>query len=72
MPFQVLENNHPADCNSFNVHNSWNQSAYETLQEAQEYANKWLGAYQPKDPLQVDEEYYYSGSDDFVVIREVK
>lgn len=44
--FQVFDCGKPADCfHCKNVHESWNKSAYDTFEEAKEYAVKWLGAY---------------------------
>jgi hypothetical protein len=70
MKYQVLDCDLPADCYSHNVHKSWNNSVFDTPEEANEYANKWLGIYGPIE-LKVDEPYYY---DDhiYIIIEEVE
>lgn len=69
--FQVLDNDKPADCYNHSVHSSWNCSEFETLKEAQDYADKWMGMYGPGYPLKQDEEFDYSGYGDVIVIRVV-
>jgi hypothetical protein len=70
--YQVLENGKPCDCNHHKVHSSWNKSSYSTFEEAQEYAMKWLGEYAPpKGTLKLNTAYHYTGSDDYIEIKEI-
>lgn len=42
MAYQVLQGNLPADCFGFpELDNSWNQSVFNTFEEASEYAYYW-------------------------------
>lgn len=42
MKYQVLQGNLPAGCFGFpELHNSWNQSIFNTFAEASEYAYYW-------------------------------
>lgn len=42
MAYQVLQGNLPADCFGFpDLHNSWNQSVFNTFEEANSYAYYW-------------------------------
>lgn len=47
--WQVLENGKPADCFHYKLHESWNKSQYETLEEAAEYAKKYFWPYLGED-----------------------
>lgn len=50
---------------------SWGNARFDTLPEAQEYAEKWLGIYHNGKTLKLNEEYDYSGYGDIVTIKEV-
>lgn len=72
MPYQVFENDKPAQYPDIKVHSSWSQSKFSTLEEAQIYLNKWLGPYgDPDDRIPLGKRFYYCGVGDFVVIEEV-
>ena len=68
--YQVFDNGKPADCLHCKVHESWNKSAYDTFEEALEYANKWLGMYGGV-VLKLNTPWDYSGYGDMIEIREV-
>jgi len=52
-------------------HKSWPERAtFETFEEAEEYANKWLGMHGPLYLL-INEPVDYSGMGDMIEIREV-
>lgn len=71
--FQVFDSGRPADCMNHNVHPSWKNSKFETLEEAQEYVKIWVGGdYDADHPLALNEEYDYSGYGDVVKIVESK
>lgn len=63
--FQVIDNNKPADCNNHKVDKSWNKSKFETLDEAFQYADNWLGIYGPM----INNPFDYSGYGDIIEIR---
>lgn len=73
--FQVFDNGKPADCwNQKSLgdgENGWTTSAFDTLDDAQEYATRYLGIYNPGRSLEVGEKYDYSGYGDILEIREV-
>ena len=73
MTFRVYDNNKPADCFHHKVHESWNKSEFETLQDATEYAFLWLGVFAPPNDYEFKPNvpYPYSGYGDELVIREV-
>jgi cation diffusion facilitator CzcD-associated flavoprotein CzcO len=66
----------PADVTGYPTLKSaiWAQSKYATFEEAEAYANKWLGAYATDETLKLvlDERYEFSGYGDYIVIREVE
>jgi hypothetical protein len=45
--FKVYENNKPARYPEQNVSPSWKNNEFNTLIEAQQYLDKWLGIYSP-------------------------
>ncbi len=68
--YVVYQNNKPAKYPEIDVHESWSNCTFDTLQEAQEYAAHWSGSlYSPGRYLKLDEEYEYSGYGDCVCIR---
>lgn len=70
--FQVFDNNKPADCHHHGVHKSWDNSKFNTFDEAQEYARKWLGQVAGDlVPEEVNEKIDYSGYGDTIEIREI-
>lgn len=69
MAFVVYENDKRADCWNFAVDYSWNNSSFDTKEEAIAYAKEWLGDYAPQHDWQ-GEKYSYSGYGDFIEIRE--
>jgi hypothetical protein len=69
--YQVFDNGKPADCFHCNVHESWNNSVYDTFEKALEYANKWLGFFGSGVVLKLNTPWDYSGYGDMIEIREV-
>lgn len=72
--FQVFDNGKPADRVGCKVHDSWNKSSYDTLEEAREYVKMWLGktwALSADVVLQVGVPVDYTGFGDYIEIREV-
>lgn len=69
MSYQVFDNGKPAQHPDHNVHESWSCSIFDTLQEAQDHANHWLGTYSPGRPLELNEEFDLYGT--IIEIREV-
>lgn len=47
MIYQVLEQGKPAKFPNCNVHSSWNNNEFVSLDEAIDYTIKWLGDYYP-------------------------
>jgi hypothetical protein len=45
MKFQVLDTDLPADCYHHEVGDSWDQSSFDSMEDAREYAINWLGPY---------------------------
>lgn len=45
MRFQVFESGKPAQYPDCNVHPSWSNSIFNTWEDANKYANHWLGPY---------------------------
>ena len=79
MIYRVTDNNKPATCEHFNVHKSWNNADFETLDQAFEYAVKWLGWgwVNVNDPqmngfkLAMLHPYDYSGYGDMIQIVQI-
>jgi hypothetical protein len=71
MKYQVFECDKPADCKHHDVDESWDNSAFDTLQEALEYARNWLGAIHAPKPEWGGERFYYHGKY-YVEVREVE
>lgn len=75
MSYRVYDNGKPADSTHHNLTRGigWDCADFETLTEAQNYADNWLGNYatpltfdlQPGKPID------YSGYGDYIEIREV-
>lgn len=75
--FQVLDNGRAADCTGFpTLHPSWESSIFDSLEEAQQYAAKWVSypypvpessfGYLPNQP------YDYSGYGDMIMIKVIE
>ena len=74
--YGVFENNKPCDNKNHKVHPSWNNSVFETWDQALRYAYKWLGqfadAVKMEGPaLEVNVPYDYSGYGDMIEIRKI-
>ena len=75
--FQVFDSGHPADCHHCKVHSSWNNSKFNTFEEALKYARMWgapyVGAYDGSSgvELKLGVPWDYSGYGDTIEIREV-
>lgn len=69
--FEVRENGRPADSKNFDVHPSWNNARFQSLDEAQAYAEKWLGKlYWPGAVLiGLGQKYVYNGTDYIEIVR---
>lgn len=70
--YQVFDNGKPADAEHQGLDGSWSNSKFDTLEEAQIYANHYLGF--QKDILllvELNVPYDYSGYGDFLEIRKV-
>jgi hypothetical protein len=69
--YGVFDNNNPAcelgypELEGY----GWDNYLFDTLEEAQEYANKWLGPDSPGRYLKLGEKYDSSGYGDIVEIR---
>ncbi len=77
MKYQVVQNGKTADRNGFQDLKAecWSNSLFDTFEEAQLYANDWLGQYKRDislDPFEVGVPFYFNGPDDFVEIVERK
>jgi hypothetical protein len=73
--FNVYDNGRPAKSSSFSKwkrgkssNSDWANHSFASFEEAQQYADKWLGDYAA--PLTVNQPYDYSGYGDLVEIRE--
>ena len=66
--YQVFDNDKPADCRHHNVHSSWNNSTFDSLEKASCYADKWLGY---KASLVPDTPFDYSGYGNIIEIRKI-
>lgn len=73
--FGVFENDKPASSVGFPYlkGKGWNNHLFKTLKEANEYCLEWLGSYASCVPnvLEINTEYHYAGSEDFIIIKEV-
>lgn len=65
--YQVLENGVPCDAEHQKAHPSWKTSIFDTFEEAQKYANKWLGMYGGVT-LELNKSWDYTGYGDYIVI----
>lgn len=76
MKYQVFDNDKPADSNSYPKLKSggWDNSIFDSLDEAQNYANSWLGHFDGCDDifLEVGEKLDYSGYGDYIEIRAIE
>lgn len=73
MKYQVFDNNKPADCHNHKVHKSWNNSIFDSFEDAVKYARHWLG--NQFDCISDDwdgKELEYSGCGDKIEIKEIK
>ncbi len=69
--FEVFENNKPCIAEGSHSHDSWTKNCYETLEEAQDYANDWLGNEgSARLKFKVDEPLIHNGYGDTIEIRE--
>lgn len=79
MRYQVFDGGKPADCNYHNTHDSWDNSVFNTFEEAQVYARKWLGPHYGGSEdgldgycLRVNTPWDYSDFGDLIEIRTVE
>jgi hypothetical protein len=70
--YQVLNNDKPADCNNFKVHDSWVESKFDTFEKAHDYALKWLGGYNTGIVLQLNVPFDFTGCGDTIIIKEIE
>lgn len=69
--YQVFDGGKPCDCFNQKVDKSWEQSSYNTFEEAEIYALHWLGMYSPGfGILQVDKPFEYH-TKSFIEIRKI-
>ena len=70
--YAVYDNDRPASVVGIPAlkGHGWINHKFDTLKEAQKYANHWLGIYAPAEPLKVDEKYDYNSYGEIVVIKE--
>jgi hypothetical protein len=73
--YQVLESGKPCDCRNYEVHPSWNQSIYDTFDDAMQYAKEWfwpfLGQQDSTFILELNKPYDYDGCGSTAEIREI-
>lgn len=72
MPYQVFDNGKPADCHHHKMHGSWEKSSFDTLEEAEAYANNWLGIYGQYEAHELLTGVDYSGYGDVIQIKKVE
>jgi len=48
----------------------WTTHRFETLEEAELHANKWLGSFAKHEPYELGVEFPYNGYGDYIVIEE--
>ena len=71
MKYQLQDNGRPAQYPEVDVHPSWaNLATWDTWEEAEEYAKKWLDIYHPGEGIKlgINNEYDYSGYGDICMI----
>jgi hypothetical protein len=68
--YQVFDCGKPADCEHFKVRPSWNNSCFNTFEEAQAYALNWLGWIGEGLELKLGIPYNY-GYDSRIEIRKI-
>lgn len=70
--YQVLEDDKPCDAKHHRVDSSWSNSIFDTFEEAQAYANKWLGDVYGPVELALNVPYDFCGFGKGIEIREIK
>ncbi len=73
--FQVFDNGKPADSNGFPylANLGWENSRFYTLEDARDYAHKWLGmGIYGMFEIGVNFPYDYSGYGDTIEIRQIE
>lgn len=70
--YQVFDNNKPADCFHCTVDRSWDNSKFANINDAQDYARRWLDSFDSVCPLTVGVPVSYDGYGDVIEIREVQ
>jgi hypothetical protein len=76
--YQVFENDKPCDAANHKVHKSWNNSIFDSFNDALKYVYKWIGEYADPDSMtgssgiKVNIPYDYSGYGDMIEIREIQ
>lgn len=71
MKYQVFENDKPADNKRFSYLKGldWNNSSFDTFEEALKYAKSWLGDFDSIPPnFAPNQKYDYSGYGDTIEI----
>lgn len=72
MSYAVFDNNMPASCAGFPCAKEWSNHVFQLRREAVDYALQWLGSFAPpREVLECQDSYDYSGYGDVVEIREV-
>lgn len=72
MTYRVLDNGRPAKCPECKVDPSWNHCDFQTWEEAQEYARRWLGLMNDYFvPQEADKPVVYSAANDTIEICRV-
>lgn len=73
---RLLDNGKPARYPEINVHTSWNNCDFETIDQLVDYADRWLGKLTPgkivlKNLLRGERAYFYGGATDSLSIVNV-
>lgn len=72
--YTVYDNGKPADNISYpmlsDLEHCWDNSSFDTLEEAQAYVAQWIGGDNPPHDLPLNMIYDYSGCGDVVEIRQ--
>lgn len=71
MKYHVFYGNRPAKYS--NINSSWKNNVFDNFEDAEEYAQNWLGSFDPgKNILKPNIPYDYDGYGDMIEIRTVK
>lgn len=72
MSYEVYDNGKLAGYPYHDVDPTWKHPTYKTFEEAQTYAQNWLGEYSSLCPTEPNQVIDYSGEGDTIEIREIK